>query len=125
MKLLNELILFAFLGVLISLSQSGYAKEGNITCFTPQSRQGFKLQKNSSGFTVKILTSESNRLIASVRPERTKYHSNGLTKYIKFEGKNYTLHIENWNKFSEVDDYVAIRSAQGHEITYPLNCEIN
>lgn len=64
------------------------------------------------------------REIASIMQVRTKLLSNGLTKYLSFEGKQYQIHIDDKNQFSDNDDYISIRSNEGHEITYPISCQL-
>jgi hypothetical protein len=63
------------------------------------------------------------RSVASTMPVNTTKTVNGFTKTLDFENKRYTIHIENQNKFSDVSDYLSIRSSEGHEMTYPLICQ--
>ncbi|MBT5094565.1 MAG: hypothetical protein HOM21_10000, partial [Halobacteriovoraceae bacterium] len=58
----------------------------------------------------------------SVSNIRTRFEGQGYTKIVKFEGQKHMIHIENKGSFSEVDDYLLIRSKKGHEMTYPLSC---
>lgn len=64
-----------------------------------------------------------SRVVASVKAVRTKLQGTGFTKVLFHSGAKHIIHVEDKNSFSEVDDYLIIRSAEGHEITYPLNCK--
>ncbi len=94
---------------------------GKIQCHTPQELKGFTLTKDSivleekgSQFNLKA----KDRYLSSVEsPEQVS-----INKIFDFEGKNYRLFIKNVYNFSDVDDFVSIKSSNGHEITYPLNC---
>jgi hypothetical protein len=48
---------------------------------------------------------------------------NGFSKFFYVSGKKYTIHIDDKDNFSDIDDYMIIKSSNGHEITYPLNCQ--
>lgn len=99
-----------------------------INCHNERMRKSFVIHKNQ--VTINIEREDySGRSIASLsysqRATRTKHHANGFSKIMSFEGKKYTLHIEDTKNFSELNDYISIRSKEGHEITYPLYCTLN
>lgn len=65
-----------------------------------------------------------SRAIASLKSIRTKNFNNSLTKFFNFEGKSYTLHIEDVDFPSDADDYLIIKSNDSHEILYPATCKL-
>lgn len=67
---------------------------------------------------------DSQRALSSLTPIRTSFTaSGGLTKVIQTSGLEYRIEIKNLSELSEMDDYIAIRDNQGHEVTYPLQCK--
>lgn len=94
-----------------------------IECHTPRMTKTFQIANNNVTFYQND-ESETRRNIASVNQIRTKRETTGFTKFLKFEGHKYTIHIQDLEKFSEVDDYILVRSKAGHEMTYPLTCNI-
>ncbi len=104
--------------IMILLSGSIYA---NIICTTPNKNIQFSLADNTITFIESPADyNNQDRGIASLS---TKNSVNGLTKILLYEGNKYTLHIENFNNFSDLKDYLIIKSSKGHEITYPLICQ--
>ena len=92
-----------------------------IVCHSPRLAKTMVIKKTGLSF---IDTSRKGRKreIASVVTARTKKTLAGLTKIAYSEGKKYTIHIKNVYNLSPKTDAVTIRTSQGHEITYPLNC---
>ncbi len=93
----------------------------SIKCHTPQSLKEFVIQKDTiilnernAQFSIKA----KDRYISSVSDAEKV----AVSKVFEFEGKNYKLFIKDIHQFSELEDYVSIRSMNGHIITYPLNC---
>lgn len=104
---------------LIAFTQSLSAA---IVCETPRESKTIEIESQ----TVTIKGSEEispSRVVASIGAVRTKLQGNGFTKVLFHSGAKHIIHIEDRNSFSEVDDYLIIRSSEGHEITYPLNCK--
>jgi hypothetical protein len=54
---------------------------------------------------------------------RSNGSRSGMTKIVEFEKQKHTIHIADMNNFSDVNDYIIIKSNSGHEVTYPINCE--
>ncbi len=103
---------------------TSWAKDASLTCHTPRKLKAFSISKNSiTLFQEKTL--DPNRSLASLENVNTKIHKGGFTKSLMFEGIHYKIHINNMDKLSPLEDYLIMRSREGHEIIYPLNCEIN
>lgn len=104
-----------------------------ITCFSASARALFykeiKCQTNRMNKGIKITQSGINfyeqdfgREVASA-PSRELAMSEGtITRSFNFEGHKYTLHVENVESFSDMDDYLTISDQKGHEILYPVTC---
>ena len=92
----------------------------NIRCETPRKNKVFNISKES----VAIIQRDQfkpERTIASLGA-RTKIKGKGFTKVMNFEGNKYFIHIDDTKNFSEVNDYLYIKSPRGHQMTYPLIC---
>jgi hypothetical protein len=109
------------LTILIAMAIS-FSSYGSITCHTPRTTKVLVIddQKVTIGQPLKI---QAERSVASVLGVRTKIVGPGFTKVMFHNGAKHIIHIEDKNSFSYVDDYLIIKSAQGHEMTYPLECE--
>lgn len=93
-----------------------------ITCSTPRGAKVFNI--NESSVTVQHpFKAAQQRAVASALQTRTKYQGKGFTKVLYHQGNKHILHVDNTKSFSELDDYVVIRSKEGHEMTYPLSCQ--
>lgn len=93
-----------------------------IKCHTPRMSKGFVIKDNSITF---YSDGEygSGRALASISKIRTKREMRGFTKVTNFEGHKYIIHISDLENFSDVNDYVVIKSRNGHNITYPIVCK--
>ena len=89
----------------------------SISCYSKRLNTEFKINKR----LISIIEN-NGRSLASVSA-RTKHTSNGFDKILSHNNKKVTLHIENRKNFSQVNDYIILRNTQGHEITYPLECQ--
>lgn len=100
----------------------GFNSYGSITCHTPRNSKVLVIdnQKVTISQPLKI---QADRTVASVQGVRTKIEGEGFTKVLFHNGAKHTIHVENKGSFSYVDDYLIIKSAEGHEITYPLECQ--
>lgn len=58
-----------------------------------------------------------------IRSFRTQLTSEGVSRVIIHNGMKYSIHVNNIKAPSELDDYVAIKNSDGHEVIYPLNCQ--
>ena len=105
--------------ILLTLSFVSLAKE-KIVCFGP--RNSHKVEISGKSISVSRPFSNINRNVASEISVRTRVMGNGFSKFFYLAGKKYTVHIDDQANFSDVDDYMIIRSSNGHEITYPLEC---
>ncbi|MDD0851480.1 hypothetical protein HBN50_00165 [Halobacteriovorax sp. GB3] len=85
-----------------------------IKCHTPRENHIFTIKNDR-------LVLEGRNLASTVA-QRMRKTATGFTTYFSFQGKKHKLHIDNTNSFSELDDYIQMRSKQGHEMTYPLTC---
>ena len=96
--------------------------QASIICSTPRMSKAFEIKDEKITF-IESNSKESSRRIASINMIRTKYNGSGFTKILNFEGQKHTIHISDKNKFSELEDYLLIKSRKGHEMTYPLTCK--
>ena len=108
-------MIFVLIGYLVNAAQA-FAADDRIVCSSERLNKEIVIDGTQVTFN-----SEWNegRAIASVR---TRFVGQGFTKVLNLDGHKYKIHVEDVGRFSEVDDYIAIRSPQGHEITYPLSC---
>ena len=96
----------------------------SIICKTPRESKILKIHKNSVSFP--HLEENENLLergTASLPLIRTKHHGRGFTKILFLKGIKHTIHIKDKLKFSEVEDYLILKSQEGHEMTLPLKCQ--
>lgn len=93
----------------------------SVTCETPRGAKVLEI-KNESVSIQHPFKSLTNRAVASTTKVRTKMLGDGYTKVLFHNGEKHIIHIENKGSFSELDDYLIIRSKEGHEMTYPLHC---
>ncbi len=112
-------ILMTFLGV----SNTYASKNKEYTCFTPRYSRAFVVKKNTIAFFDPYSQIKS-RGIASAIPVRTRYAKKGFTKILFISGTKHTIHINNVNAPNELDDYLIMRGKKGHEVTYPINCQM-
>ncbi|OUR96244.1 hypothetical protein A9Q84_07755 [Halobacteriovorax marinus] len=99
--------------------QARAAVHGKIECHTPRMKKSFVIFNNKVSF---LEDTERGRMVASAKTLRTKRKNNGFTKILHYWGQRHEIHVGNVSKFSELNDYLTIRTAKGHEITYPLTC---
>lgn len=118
MKLLLTLI---FTLITFSTYASTSAASAKMVCHTPRLDKAFVVGATQVTFLDESLEGPERQL-ASVEGIRTKVSGQGFTKIMHFEGQQHTIHVGNVNSPSSVDDYLVIRSREGHELTYPLDC---
>ena len=94
--------------------------QASIHCHTPRQKKIFKVDNQRVTFMIEGL---NGRLPASLGGIRTRRKGNGFTKVVHFEGHKHTIHIQDTNNFSDLNDYLVIKSRRGHEITYPITCK--
>ncbi len=119
MKSLFAIILFTQL----ITAQAASANKEVIFCHTPQFFKSFLITKNKVVF-IKKDSDETKREIASVSSLRSKLTKSGFVKELNFEGDKYFINVKNTAAFSDVDDFMSVRSLKGHEMTYSLSCEL-
>lgn len=95
--------------------------EASILCHTPRLNKIFEIKDNKVTFYNEF-DSNAKREIASVL-SRSKNINKGLTRFVDFENQKHTIHINDLENFSDVNDYIVIKVRNGHEVTYPLTCE--
>ena len=107
--------------IILALGQNAFA---SIVCSSDRMQKDLVISNTSIAFQ-EYQDSSDSRSIASTNFQsvRTKKMNNGFNKIVFFEGQKHTIHINNTSDFSEVDDYITIRSQKGHEIIYPLSCQ--
>lgn len=97
------------------------SSSGKITCETPRGTKVLVIDDQKVSISQPLRISQ-NRAVASVQGVRTKLEGPGFTKVLFHNGAKHIIHIEDRKNFSVVDDYLIIRSNEGHEMTYPLEC---
>ena len=95
--------------------------EASILCHTPRMNKVFEVNDKKVVFFNEFDT-KAKRELAST-PSRTKSSEKGITKYVDFENQKHTIHINDMENFSDVNDYIIIKARTGHEVTYPITCE--
>lgn len=103
--------------VVLAFAASSFA---SITCHTPRLSKAFKIENQTIAFYQNDVA--QGRKLASKTSVTTRKNKNGFTKTMKFEGQNYIIHIEDKSNLSDFNDYLVIKSKEGHEMTYPLTC---
>ncbi|MBL6988266.1 MAG: hypothetical protein ISR65_00725 [Bacteriovoracaceae bacterium] len=123
---MKKLITRLILALLIAWVPTTLVFGKTLKCTTPRMQKTFTVNKSTVTFYYEEdsiqAEQKAGRAIASAVPMRTKRTGSGFTKYFTYEGNRYTIHIDNINHLSEVDDYMTIRSSEGHEILYPITC---
>ena len=113
--------LFTFF--LLTSALAGWANVNEfIVCHTPTRDRVLKISTNGIG--VAKTASKGTRKIASVLNIRTFKTSHGFTKVFKYKNFDARVHIENTKDFNEVNDYFSVKSKKGHQMTFPITCEI-
>ena len=117
------------LTIAASFSGQAYGSKGKlknpVICHTPRMKLAFKVDNQHIAFLQHKQKDGPDRQIASSEEMDcgTRLTHKGFTKVVNYEGKKHKIHIRDVNKFSALDDYIIIRNSEGHEVTYPLNCE--
>ncbi len=114
MKTMFELLILSF----AMLAFSVHAGEG-ITCSTPRENKVFTIQNDKVAFQ----EMSGKRSLASQEEVQTVKKGNGMTTSLWMNGQKHIIHINDLKNFSESEDYIILRSRQGHEVIYPLSCK--
>ena len=91
------------------------AKALELECSTPRKNITLKLKDNKLKF--------DGRFPAETIVQRSKFKGKGLQKIFFVEGDKHTLNIDDMTAFNEFNDYINIKTKQGHEMTYPVTCK--
>jgi hypothetical protein len=108
----------AFFTFIILLS---FNTQASVFCHTPRMNKVFEVADQKITFFNEY-DNTARRELASLN-SRNKPSPQGLTKIVDFENQKHTIHIGSLENFSDVEDYIIIKSNDGHEVTYPLTCE--
>ncbi len=95
--------------------------EASIVCHTPRMNKIFEVNGKKITFFNEF-GSQNKRELASVLA-KTKSNDKGVTNTVSFENQKHIIHIADENALSDLNDYIIIKSRNGHEVTYPLTCE--
>lgn len=116
--------LFIF-SVLLLLSFFAQAKTAErLHCKTQNMEKEFDLYQDKIAFYEDSVQNKNlDRKVASIQLLRTGGGQH-LFKMFKYEGDVYTVEVKNLNKLDWTSDYLSIRSKKGHEITYPIKCQL-
>jgi len=115
--LIATLITLLSLSTFAALSPSS----AKMICHTPRLDKAFVVGATQVTFLDET-QQEADRNLASIEGIRTKISGSGFTKIMNFEGQKHTIHVDDVNSPSQVNDYLVIKSREGHELTYPLDC---
>jgi len=95
------------------------------TCSVERMGKSIKIEKNY--VVMSDLNIESNRQVASINenkiPSRTRFSGKSIEKIMYVSGEKYLLHINDINAYSEINDYLIIKSQKGHEMMFSVNCQ--
>lgn len=119
MKTLKTIAIVALTSLLFS---NAYA---SIVCHTPRMSKVFNINEQDVKVSIVQNDVENGRGIASNANARTLFTSTGYTKVMQHKNLTVTLHVDDKNNFSELNDYLIVKDQRGHEITYPLTCYNN
>lgn len=111
---LTKLLTITFLTLFV-----GQVFGSQIKCTSERLGQTFQIEKTTVTFT-----DNDGRSLASVGT-RTKMRGYSVDKILSYNNKRMTIHVDNKTSFSPLNDYVVLKNSRGHEITYPLDCQLN
>jgi len=94
-----------------------------IKCESERMNKALVLRENSVTFIDK--NHDPLRAIASSIPARTQFVNSGVNQILRYEDKKYFIHVSNLENFSDVDDFIEIKTMEGHNIIYPIKCSLN
>lgn len=126
---LQMLLMAIIMTVAATVSGAVYgAASDPVICHTPSIQLALKIDTNHIAFIENTTgVNPEGRNLASttqIQQVRTRLTPSGFTKIVNHNNKRHTIHINDTQSFSQLSDYIVIRNMEGHEITYPLNCEI-
>lgn len=110
----------AILTILLFLNPKAHAAVKSIHCETNFGLKSFTIEKD----TVAFQNESKGRSISSVYSAKTLKTSRGVTKTLYVNGNKHFIQIADLNNPSDLKDYMAITSPEGHKMTYPLTCDV-
>ncbi|MBC7713216.1 MAG: hypothetical protein H7177_07750 [Rhizobacter sp.] len=108
--------------VITFLALLTFNASASVLCHTPRMNKVFEVSDKKITFFNEFDT-HAKRELASVIA-KNKSEAQGITKVVDFENQKHTIHITDMNNFSDVNDYIIVKSREGHEMTYPITCEM-
>lgn len=105
------------------LSLFSTALASSIVCNSPRLKKSLKISNSKVAFLEESQLDGRQLASSAVKGVRTRRTAKGFDKIVQYEGHKHIIHIENKKSFNELEDYIVIKSREGHEITYPLSCE--
>lgn len=118
-----------FMTIVLSMFIHGIAKAGvlnkkEIRCHTHNHEKEFTFGDKFLTFQEQYKKSDFNskRIISSSVQIKSKPVGKGIIQTMTFEGQKHKVYIKDLAKFDEIHDFLSITSVQGHEMTYPLEC---
>lgn len=99
------------------------AMAASIVCSSPRLKKSLKISNSRVAFLEESQLDGRQLASSDIAGVRTRNTAKGFTKILHYEGHKHMIHIEDTKDFSELEDYIVIKSREGHEMTYPLNCE--
>lgn len=118
---LQKTITMICFGLLSVSTMAVMGPNQKITCETPRGAKVIVIENQKVSLSQPFRLNQ-NRAVASVSGVRTKLKGSGFEKILYHNGAKHIIHIEDSKSFSSFDDYLIIRSSEGHEMTYPLEC---
>ena len=95
----------------------------SIVCSSPRLKKALKISNTRVAFLEEGQLDGRQLASSAVKGVRTRNTAKGFDKIVHYEGHKHTIHIEDKSNLNELNDYIVIKSREGHEITYPLDCE--
>lgn len=123
-KMIIDLLKYGPVLIFIAFGSRVFASEKPIVCNTHRGAKVFEIVGNRVSINLDSEAASQRFPASNFQNARHKVNAKGLTKIVFFEGQKHTVHIEDLNNLSALDDYVVISSKKGHQITYPLNCAL-
>lgn len=111
--------LFAFYPILFIFEVQAQLLEGRIICTGPREAETILISQAGNLSFQRHLDRSPSSVLNSGPVQRVQ---NGIRKIFQHQNYQYQVVIKDLSQFSEVDDYLSIRSKQGHQITFPLYC---
>lgn len=113
---------------MISFKGSAGVNKQNFICHSPNDKYVIETTHETLTFIEENYKDNgavgAKRQLASSLNVKTVLIMDGFTKTASREGKQFIVGIKDQNNPSENTDYLIIRDQEGHELLYPLTCQI-